>query len=119
VSFQEGPPEDIDALRSASPAVRGSSPGGGAKQSKWEPLSTVNTAPIADHDPFSLGDSEDERELKSKDLNPEDSERLKKAAAEAMADDIASGALAKKNLEEAKKDGTKDQEAVEKLSGAS
>jgi hypothetical protein len=33
-----------------------------------------------DHDPFSLGDSDDE-ESKTKDTNPADSERLKKAAA--------------------------------------
>jgi hypothetical protein len=36
-----------------------------------------------DHDPFSLGDSDDEeKELKAKDTNPEDTERLKNAAQE-------------------------------------
>jgi hypothetical protein len=33
-----------------------------------------------DHDPFSLGDSDDD-ESKTKDTNPADTERLKKAAA--------------------------------------
>ena len=44
-------------------------------------------SPVADHDPFSLGDS-DEDEAKKKDLKPDDSERLTKAAAEAMSEDI-------------------------------
>lgn len=42
---------------------------------------------MADHDPFSLGDSDDE-EAKRKDSKADDSERLKKAAAEAMSEDI-------------------------------
>lgn len=42
---------------------------------------------MADHDPFSLGDSDDE-DAKKKDIKADDSERLKKAAAEAMSDDI-------------------------------
>ena len=44
---------------------------------------------MEDHDPFSLGDSEDE-DAKKKDLKPEDSDRLKQAAAEAMSDSITS-----------------------------
>ena len=43
--------------------------------------------PVADHDPFSLGDSDDE-DAKKRDAKPDDSERLKQAAAEAMAEDI-------------------------------
>ncbi|KAG9256328.1 CUE domain protein [Emericellopsis atlantica] len=64
------------------------------KASKWQPLSTVEPSPIGDNDPFSLGDSEDEKDAKdtakdkTKDKNDEDNERLKKAAAEAMADDL-------------------------------
>ena len=34
---------------------------------------------VCEHDPFSLGDSDDE-DQKTKDVSPEDSERLKKAA---------------------------------------
>ena len=44
---------------------------------------------MADHDPFSLGDSDDE-EAKKKDLKADDTERLKQAAAEAMSEDISS-----------------------------
>lgn len=70
-----------------------------AKASKWQPLSTVEPSPIGDNDPFSLGDSEDEKDNKetkdssdktSKDKpSDEDSERLKKATAEAMEDSLA------------------------------
>ncbi|KAI1297383.1 hypothetical protein F5Y03DRAFT_283133 [Xylaria venustula] len=62
------------------------------KQSKWQPLSTIEPSPIAENDPFSLGDSEDEKESKggSKDIKLEDSERLKAATADAMADDLVS-----------------------------
>ncbi|KAL6901356.1 hypothetical protein GGI43DRAFT_375754 [Trichoderma evansii] len=62
----------------------------GAKASKWQPLSSVEPDPITDNDPFSLGDSEDEGEAKEKpkDGKLDDTERLKKAAAEAMADSL-------------------------------
>lgn len=49
--------------------------------------------PITDHDPFSLGDSEDERDAKEKNgggIKMEDSERLKQATADAMADSLVS-----------------------------
>jgi len=68
------------------------------KASKWQPLSTMEPSPIGDNDPFSLGDSEDEKDTKdklektiSKDSatgKEDDNERLKKAAAEAMADSL-------------------------------
>jgi hypothetical protein len=60
------------------------------KQSKWQPLSTVDPNPIAETDPFSLGDSEDEKESKggTKDIKMEDTERLKAATADAMADSL-------------------------------
>ncbi|KAG6034446.1 hypothetical protein E4U41_006530 [Claviceps citrina] len=62
------------------------------KSSKWQPLSSIEPNPITDHDPFSLGDSEDEKELgkeiKAKDAKADDTERLKRAAAEAMADSL-------------------------------
>ena len=92
VSFQAGPPEDIDALRTASPqpAARQASPGG--KTSKWEPLSTVDPTPVQDTDPFSLGDSDDERlQSKGPEVKSEDGQTLKKAAAEAMTDDMGAG----------------------------
>jgi hypothetical protein len=67
-----------------------SATGGAAKQSKWQPLSTVDPNPIADNDPFSLGDSDEEKEHKAGAIKLEDSEseRLRAAAAEAMADSL-------------------------------
>ena len=69
------------------------------KASKWQPLSAAVPSPITDNDPFSLGDSEDERDAKDKpkdgketkdagDATKEDNDRLKQAAAEAMADSL-------------------------------
>lgn len=60
------------------------------KQSKWQPLSTVEPSPIAENDPFSLGDSEDEKDSKggSKEIRSDDTERLKAATADAMGDSL-------------------------------
>ncbi|KAL0940760.1 CUE domain-containing protein [Colletotrichum truncatum] len=91
VAFREGA-EEIDVYGSSPRVSAEDATGSKAKSSKWQPLSTVEPSPINDNDPFSLGDSEDEREAKekaaSKDVKSEDSERLKKAAAEAMADSL-------------------------------
>ncbi|KAF2129230.1 hypothetical protein P153DRAFT_375756 [Dothidotthia symphoricarpi CBS 119687] len=77
---QSGPVDEVDALyRNPSPSNQ---PGSQAKSSgkKWQPLTSIAPHPEPhDHDPFSLGDSDDD-EAKTKDINPEDSERLKKAA---------------------------------------
>ncbi|KAI1083822.1 hypothetical protein F5B20DRAFT_576753 [Whalleya microplaca] len=76
------PPKDASANPSSS------------KQSKWQPLSAVEPSPITDNDPFSLGDSEDEKDAKdkggNKEIKMEDSERLKLATADAMADSLVS-----------------------------
>ncbi|KAL2076124.1 hypothetical protein VTL71DRAFT_1067 [Oculimacula yallundae] len=120
VAFQGGPPEEID--------IYGNSPRLGAKentppvtkQSKWQPLSTVDPSPIGetDNDPFSLGDSEDEKESKDrvggKEVRTDDADRLKKAAAEAMNDSISQPA---RKPEPAETVGTKDKIAEEKLAG--
>ena len=91
VSFQDGPPDEIDIHYPKSPdSINRPSSGAGSKSSKWQPLAPVDPSPVADHDPFSLGDSDDE-EVKKKDVKPDDSERLKQAAAEAMSDNISSG----------------------------
>ncbi|KAK1998558.1 CUE domain-containing protein [Colletotrichum falcatum] len=95
VAFREGA-EEIDVYGSSPRRSAEDLSGSKAKSSKWQPLSTVDPNPISDNDPFSLGDSEDEREAKekasstkdAKDATSEDSERLKKAAAEAMADSL-------------------------------
>ncbi|KAG6360275.1 hypothetical protein INS49_011331 [Diaporthe citri] len=97
VSFKDGV-EDID-LYSTSPknaAKDSSSAASGGKSSKWQPLSSVEPSPIAENDPFSLGDSDDDKDAKDKPdkagiklEDTEDSEeRLRKAAAEAMADSL-------------------------------
>ncbi len=85
-------------------------------------MSTVDPSPIgeAENDPFSLGDSEDEKESKDrvggKEIRTDDAERLKKAAAEAMADNIADPA---RKPEAAETTGTKDKIAEDKLTGKS
>ncbi|KAH6850953.1 hypothetical protein B0I37DRAFT_125390 [Chaetomium sp. MPI-CAGE-AT-0009] len=96
VSFRDTV-EDIDAYN-ASPKIppkdaTAPGPGGTAKASKWQPLSSVDPNPIVENDPFSLGDSDDEREIKDKATGPreikmEDTERLKQATADAMADSL-------------------------------
>ena len=109
MSFQDGPPEEIDVGYGASPEAKNrstSSPS--AKSSKWQPLAAVDPSPVADHDPFSLGDSDDD-DTKKKDVRADDNERLKEAAAEAMNDDISSPN--EKKLEPQEKLGTKDVEA--------
>lgn len=109
MSFQEGPPETIGVQShpTPDPSIRPSS--GGGKASKWQPLAAVDPSPF-DHDPFSLGDS-DEEEAKKKDVRADDSERLKHAAAEAMSENI--GAQGNKKLEPHERSGslgTRDKE---------
>ncbi|EGE06771.1 CUE domain-containing protein [Trichophyton equinum CBS 127.97] len=81
VSFQEGPPEEIQDSLSANTSSNinnsnsnnnNNTSGTANKSSKWQPLSTVEPSPVADNDPFSLGDSDDERESKAKDVRGED-----------------------------------------------
>ncbi|EAA65545.1 hypothetical protein AN1362.2 [Aspergillus nidulans FGSC A4] len=74
VSFQEGPPTEIGNLYDASEPAKRQSPAGG-KPSKWQPLATVEPSPIGENDPFSLGDSDDEKDTKAKD--PVDTEAHK------------------------------------------
>lgn len=87
VAFKESV-EDI-GLYDASPKIHPKDSAAG-KQSKWQPLSTIEPSPIAETDPFSLGDSEDEKDSKggSKEIKSEDTERLKAATADAMADSL-------------------------------
>ena len=64
VSFQDGPPEEIGVTGRASPnppANQSST----AKASKWQPMTAVEPSPVTDHDPFSLGDSDDEEPKKA------------------------------------------------------
>jgi hypothetical protein len=87
VSFQNGPPDEIDELYSGSsktPKQQGS----GGKSSKWQPLSAVEPSPVAENDPFSLDDSDDDKEPKAKDNRPGEADRLQTATAEAVAGPI-------------------------------
>ncbi|KAJ5370210.1 uncharacterized protein N7496_006302 [Penicillium cataractarum] len=101
VSFQDGPPTEIDNLYDATPNKR-SAPTSG-KSSKWQPLATVEPSPVAENDPFSLGDSDDEKDTKTKEQTtvPE-SEQLKKATAEAMSGEIGSSTDDKKTGDSSK-----------------
>lgn len=93
VSFQEGPPEDInESLYRASPEPPKQASTPNSKNSKWQPLQSVDPDPVAERDPFSLGDSDDDESKKKNDPKPEDAERLQRATAEAMADDLSSPA---------------------------
>jgi hypothetical protein len=109
-----GPIDELDALYQA-PAGQ---PNSGNKARKWQPLTSTAPNPEVedDRDPFSLGDS-DEDDAKQKDLRAEDTERLKKAAADAGKDgegvDKGSGEL--KPAERSGSLGTRDKEAEEIL----
>lgn len=89
VSFQEGPPEEIDNLYDAPESAQ-RAPSTGGKSSKWQPLATVDPSPVGEHDPFSLGDSDDEKETKNKDANADEADRVKQATTEAIAGEIGS-----------------------------
>lgn len=71
--------------KSASTTVQAQTSG---KSSKWQPMSQVEPSSV-DNDPFSLGDSDDEKDAKPITLkDDEDDERVKKATSEAMGDDL-------------------------------
>jgi len=109
VSFQSGPPEEIDIHYPKSPIPISRPSSGAGKPSKWQPLAAVDPSPVADHDPFSLGDSEDEE--KKKDVKADDRERLKQAAAKAMSEDISSPS--EKKLEPQERSGSLGQNDAE------
>jgi hypothetical protein len=87
VSFQNGPPEEIDDLYSGS-SKSSKQQGSAGKSSKWQPLSAVEPSPVAENDPFSLGDSDDDKDTKAKENKTDEAERFKTASAEAMAGSI-------------------------------
>ncbi|PLB34617.1 uncharacterized protein BDW47DRAFT_111975 [Aspergillus candidus] len=91
VSFQEGPPTEINDRYSAPASSKQNPSAGGGKSSKWQPLSTMEPSPVADNDPFSLGDSDDEKDPKPKENSPADEgSRTKKDNTEATTGDAAS-----------------------------
>lgn len=95
VSFQDGPPEEIDAYGAPARAAKDATPASG-KQSKWQPLSSVDPNPVGegDNDPFSLGDSEDEKEIKAGGKEGSKDE-IKKAGGAAEGSESAAGSESK------------------------
>ena len=83
VSFQEGPPEEIGDLYSNSSKTT-ARPSSGDRPSKWQPMSAVEPSPVAEDDPFSLGDSDDEKDVRAKDNKKDEADGLPKVTAEAM-----------------------------------
>jgi hypothetical protein len=52
-------------------------------------LATVEPSPVGDHDPFSLGDSEDEKDTKPKGQNiTDEGDHIKKATVEAKGGEL-------------------------------
>ena len=103
VAFQEDTEEINMYDRSPKVPPKDNTAAANTKASKWQPLSAVEPSPINDNDPFSLGDSEDEKDSKDKPkerkasaagdsfvkkAEDDDSDRLKQAAAEAMSDNL-------------------------------
>jgi hypothetical protein len=96
-------------MYSASPkpsnvTTTATAPGSGGKTSKWQPLKSVDPSPVADNDPFSLGDSDEEKDAKPITLtddepvkddgatdSKDDDDQVKKATDEAMKEGIGAG----------------------------
>lgn len=81
--------------------------GSAGKTSKWQPLTTMDPSPVAENDPFSLGDSDEEKDatvITLKDDGPgkdgdkpdgeakAEDEQVKKATGEAMTESIGTDA---------------------------
>ncbi|KAG9649651.1 hypothetical protein KCU77_g13269, partial [Aureobasidium melanogenum] len=85
---------------------------------KWQPLTSIAPNPESDeNDPFSLGDSDDEKETKTKDTRESDTARLKEAARKSV---TAESADAPKGLQPSERSGStnvRDKEAEALLTG--
>ncbi|KAF1356689.1 hypothetical protein BDV97DRAFT_307005 [Delphinella strobiligena] len=86
---QSGPVDEVDAADRRN--QRDASSGSASKAAKWQPLTSVAPNPESEeNDPFSLGDSDDEKESKDskgKDVREADSARLKQAARSSISGD--------------------------------
>lgn len=87
VQFQNGPPEEIKDMYTGS-GTSPARPASATKSSKWQPLSMVDPSPVAENDPFSLGDSDDDKDAKPITLKDDDQERLEQSTQEAMKESI-------------------------------
>lgn len=113
---QSGPVDEVDAADRRN--QRDASSGSASKAAKWQPLTSVAPNPESEeNDPFSLGDSDDEKESKDskgKDVREADSARLKQAARSSISDDSGE---APKELKASERSGSvshidKDAEAI-------
>lgn len=113
---QSGPVDEVDAVDRK--LQRQPSPGAASKSAKWQPLTSIAPNPESDeNDPFSLGDSDDEKEAKSKDTRESDTARLKEAARNSV---TAESAEAPKELQASERSGStsvRDKDAEALLTG--
>ncbi|KAG9825620.1 hypothetical protein KCU98_g15685, partial [Aureobasidium melanogenum] len=113
---QSGPVDEVDAIDRKN--QRQPSPGAASKSAKWQPLTSIAPNPESDeNDPFSLGDSDDEKETKTKDTRESDTARLKEAARKSI---TAESADAPKGLQASERSGStnvRDKEAEALLTG--
>lgn len=109
--------DEVDAIDRK--LQRRSSPNNNAKSAKWQSLTSVAPNPETedDNDPFSLGDSDDEKDSKTKDLREGDSARLKEAARKSISE--GSSEAPAKTLQASEQSGSKNKEAEAILTGKS
>ncbi|KAL1306734.1 hypothetical protein AAFC00_005399 [Neodothiora populina] len=116
---QSGPVDEVDAADRK--IQRSASPNSAAKSAKWQPLTSIAPKPESEeNDPFSLGDSEDEKETdksKGKDIKEEDTARLKEAARKSISGESGEAVKTLEASERSGSVGTKDKEAEEILTG--
>ncbi|EXJ75530.1 uncharacterized protein A1O5_00036 [Cladophialophora psammophila CBS 110553] len=86
VSFQDGPPEEIRDMYSASPKPTGAA-STTTKSSKWQPLQSIDPSPVTENDPFSLGDSDEEKDAKVITLRDDETDVTKDEAKKANDED--------------------------------
>ncbi|KAI4729422.1 hypothetical protein E4T49_02768 [Aureobasidium sp. EXF-10728] len=113
---QSGPVDEVDAIDRKN--QRQPSPGAASKSAKWQPLTSIAPNPESEeNDPFSLGDSDDEKETKTKDTRESDTARLKEAARKSV---TAESADAPQKLQASERSGStnvRDKEAEALLTG--
>jgi hypothetical protein len=115
VAPQSGAVDEVEALYRQPTPTKQQRTAETGKPTKWQPLTSIAPNPeTEDHDPFSLGDSEDE-DAKTKDVKAEDTERLKKAAAESGKPEASATKI--EPAERSGSTGTKDKTAEELIAG--
>ena len=102
---QSGPVDEVDAIDRRN--QRQPSPGAASKSAKWQPLTSIAPNPESEeNDPFSLGDSDDEKETKTKDIRESDTARLKEAARKSVTSESADAPP--KGLQPSERSGSSD-----------